>query len=393
MRIVKTCIAVILALATGLAVIAPAASAAGPLSEAAGAASSPAGAVISAAAGLSSETTEPESAAAGLNTLGLFLGVGVNANGTPDFALDRVPTRVEAVTMLVRLIGKEAEALSRTWAIPFTDVPDWAGRYVGYAYANGLTFGVSESIFGSDRGVTAAEYITFVLRALGYASGEDFEWDSAWTLSDELGFTDGRYGTGNGATPFLRADVAVISLNALKVCHNGSDTTLYSSLLEAGVFTISAARASGLGAAAEESAAEAAPANTATPGATEFERAVFILINLERERQGLNSLLWEPRLMNVARAYSEDMEQRRFFSHTNPEGQGLGARMQANNIVFSYAGENLARGYRTPESVVAAWMASASHRRAILSARATHMGVGVYNFYWTVNLVEFRTPR
>jgi hypothetical protein len=50
--------------------------------------------------------TEPASAADKLHTLGLFQGTGSNADGTPNYDLARTPTRAEAVTMLVRLLGK-----------------------------------------------------------------------------------------------------------------------------------------------------------------------------------------------------------------------------------------------------------------------------------------------
>ena len=65
-------------------------------------------------------------AAENLHELGLFQGVGTNADGTPNFDLDRAPTRHEAVTMLVRLLGKEAEARAGDWDMPFTDVDEWA---------------------------------------------------------------------------------------------------------------------------------------------------------------------------------------------------------------------------------------------------------------------------
>mgnify|MGYP001773963476 CR=1 FL=1 len=133
---------------------------------------------------------EAESAADMLYELGLFQGKGTDADGRPDYALDDVPTRQEAVTMLVRLLGKESEAKSGSWTIPFTDVAAWAAPYVGCAYANGLTTGVSASAFDGGSAVTAAQYITFVLRALGYRSGTDFQWNTSWKLSDSLGITD-----------------------------------------------------------------------------------------------------------------------------------------------------------------------------------------------------------
>ena len=64
-------------------------------------------------------------AAESLNSLGLFNGVGTNADGTPNFDLDRTPSRNEAVTMLVRLLGKENEAKSQEWETPFQDLDVW----------------------------------------------------------------------------------------------------------------------------------------------------------------------------------------------------------------------------------------------------------------------------
>ncbi len=171
---------------------------------------------------------EAQEAAQELYALGLFTGVGVNEDGTPDFDLEREPTRSEAVTMLVRLLGKEAEAKEGAWETPFTDVPDWAKPYVGYAYANKLTFGTGETTFGGKDPVSATQYLTFVLRALGYESGTDFQWNRAWELSDAVGMTDGRYGAADG--PFLRGDVAIISRNALYVSLKGGDETLLEAL-------------------------------------------------------------------------------------------------------------------------------------------------------------------
>ena len=158
--------------------------------------------------------TEAAEAADTLYALGLFKGTGTDADGKPVFDLDRAPTRAEAVTMLVRLLGKESEAKSGSWTTPFTDVADWAKPYVGYAYANGLTTGVGKGLFGGGRPVTAAQYLTFVLRALGYESGTDFSWDTAWTLTDALGITNGQYHAGTNNS-FLRADAALVSVCAL----------------------------------------------------------------------------------------------------------------------------------------------------------------------------------
>ena len=158
------------------------------------------------------DPTTAQSSAQLLYDLGLFRGTGTKPDGSPEFDLDRAPTRAEAVTMLVRLLGAEDQALKSIQPTPFADVPEWAAPYVGYAYKQGLTNGISEDLFGSDTPVTAAQYLTFVLRALGYQDGTDFFWSSAWTLTDNLGITAGEY---NETSKFLRGDAAVVSARAL----------------------------------------------------------------------------------------------------------------------------------------------------------------------------------
>ena len=165
---------------------------------------------------------EAIAAADELHALGLFNGTGTDANGKPIYDLDRAPTRHEAVIMLIRLLGKEEEASAGTWETPFTDVAEWAKPYIGYAYAHGLTSGTSATTFSGNNPVTASQYLTFILRVLGYEG--DFQWNKAWELSDAIGLTSGEY---NAKTDeFLRSDIALISENALSTKLKGSNVML-----------------------------------------------------------------------------------------------------------------------------------------------------------------------
>ena len=56
--------------------------------------------------------------------------------------LHKKVNRVEAITMLIKMMGEEGEALSGIYSHPFTDVPAWADPFVGYAYEHELTAGV-----------------------------------------------------------------------------------------------------------------------------------------------------------------------------------------------------------------------------------------------------------
>ncbi len=166
---------------------------------------------------------EAVSAAETLHGYGLLNGSGTNADGSINYDLDRAPNRYEAVTMLVRLLGKEEEARSQKWETPFVDVVDWAAPYVGYAYNNGLTSGTSATTFGGDSLVNASQYLTFILRALGYNSETDFSWNKAWELTDKLGITNGGYNT---STEFTRGDVAIVSNSVLNVKLKDGEKTL-----------------------------------------------------------------------------------------------------------------------------------------------------------------------
>ncbi|MDR1130974.1 MAG: hypothetical protein LBL15_00955 [Oscillospiraceae bacterium] len=228
------------------------------------------GAVALAAAGA-------QDAAEALFTLGVLRGVGTNADGTPDFALDKSATRGEAVTEIVRLMGKETEALSGNYGIPFTDVPDWVRAYVGYGYVNEIVKGYSAEAFGTDDPVTAAQYLTLLLRAMGYIDGTDFNWAAAYVLSDRLGITAGEITASNAAaiSGFTRGNMAVFTLNALAKpvkagTHGATETapkTLLKSLLDDGAVTRAAIDAAGLDDALKTGGAESTPGGVSGPGA------------------------------------------------------------------------------------------------------------------------------
>jgi len=187
------------------------------------------------AAAVNRDTSYEESLAYKLKALGLFKGVS-----DTDFDLDREPKRIEAVIMLIRLLGKEAEALGGTWAHPFTDVPSWAGadQYVGYAYQKGLTKGMGATVFGSSNVATVNMYLTFVLRSLGYSDTDnvDFSYSNPFSLAISTGILPSGVNTEN----FWRADVVVISYAALSASLKNSTSKLSDSLIAGGVFSASA---------------------------------------------------------------------------------------------------------------------------------------------------------
>lgn len=163
---------------------------------------------------------------------GLLNGTGVDQEGNPDFDLDSPLTREQAATLLVKLIGAEADALAGAWNTPFIDVSDWAKPYVGYAFALGITQGISGIQFGAKNIITASQYITFILKALGFDASKDFTWNKSWELSDDLGITNGEYNSDND-TDFLRADAIRITYETLQYKQK-SETSYITKLFEEG---------------------------------------------------------------------------------------------------------------------------------------------------------------
>jgi uncharacterized protein YkwD len=100
-------------------------------------------------------------------------------------------------------------------------------------------------------------------------------------------------------------------------------------------------------------------------------------------------------LAKVATAHSADMAKKDYFSHYSKNGDSPFDRMKAAGYRYSSAGENIAAGYRTPSSVVSAWLKSTGHCKNIMKKSYKELGVGyatggLYGSYWTQ---DFGTPR
>lgn len=167
-----------------------------------------------------------------LKELGIF-------NGREDgFALEEKPNRVEAAVVLLRLIGKEEEALAENIPNNFTDVPDWADAQIGYLYQNGLIKGMSETTFGNNP-IDFDQMMTLILRALGYSeAANDFVWNEAAQKAVELSvLTPRAYAEINCEEDFTRGDLATCMFYALQATVKESDLTLIKTLANNSVFT------------------------------------------------------------------------------------------------------------------------------------------------------------
>lgn len=167
---------------------------------------------------------DTEAQAQMLYDLGLFKGTD------KGFALEKSMTRAEASVMLTRLLGAEKTALAGNWKHPFTDVPQWADKYVGWLYQNGLTKGVSATLYGSQRNVTCGQYCIFLTRA--HLDADSYQ-GTAFVDNDEVRQTD--------EEGFIRGDAVSLSARLLSTNYakNGdeSDRSVAEKLIDDGVFT------------------------------------------------------------------------------------------------------------------------------------------------------------
>lgn len=119
--------------------------------------------------------------------------------------------------------------------------------------------------------------------------------------------------------------------------------------------------------------------------ALSYEQQVVELVNGIRAQNGLRPLAANWQLSRVARYKSQDMLNKKYFSHTSPTYGSPFDMIKSFGISYKTAGENIAMGYRTPQAVVDGWMNSPGHRANILNASFTQIGVGYVanGHYWT----------
>lgn len=106
------------------------------------------------------------------------------------------------------------------------------------------------------------------------------------------------------------------------------------------------------------------------------EQEMLRLVNRERAIEGLQPVAFDNALRDVARAHSDDMFKRGYFSHYTPDGVSPFDRMNNAGISYVYAGENLALAPTTPLAHQGL-MNSPGHRANILNPNFNKIGIGV----------------
>ena len=107
-------------------------------------------------------------------------------------------------------------------------------------------------------------------------------------------------------------------------------------------------------------------------------QSVVNQVNQERAARGLSALRVDPKLTAVAQIRAQEIVER--FSHTRPDGTKWST---VSSVAY---GENIPKGQRTADKVMAAWMSSSDHRANILRASYGSIGVACVKsgnvYYW-----------
>jgi uncharacterized protein YkwD len=118
------------------------------------------------------------------------------------------------------------------------------------------------------------------------------------------------------------------------------------------------------------------------------EQEIFDITNAYRIRNKLKPLIWDELTAEVAYEHSKDMAENNDFSHTSKKYGSLSDRLNKAKVVYQAAGENIAANYTDGPAAVEGWLNSKGHRDAMLNKDFTHLGVGVYQKYYTQNFIQ-----
>ncbi|MEQ1735693.1 MAG: cell wall-binding repeat-containing protein [Rhodoglobus sp.] len=133
-----------------------------------------------------------------------------------------------------------------------------------------------------------------------------------------------------------------------------------------------------------------APASAVSSQVTE----VVAQVNQHRANAGLAALVSDPTLDAAAQAWAQHLASTGTFVHSTYDWRVS----QISGAGWTNSGENIAAGYSTSSSVMAAWMGSAGHRANILNSSYTGIGVGYvqggpYGYYWVQIFARSTAPR
>lgn len=107
------------------------------------------------------------------------------------------------------------------------------------------------------------------------------------------------------------------------------------------------------------------------------EQTIIDMTNAVRAKAGVGHLVMDARLMRSAQAKANDMAQKSYFDHANPDGYRMIYWIKPTGYEFTLAGENLARGFTDIDRLMNGWINSPGHYKNLVEPKFQDMGVGI----------------
>ncbi|HZW68816.1 MAG TPA: CAP domain-containing protein [Pseudogracilibacillus sp.] len=118
-----------------------------------------------------------------------------------------------------------------------------------------------------------------------------------------------------------------------------------------------------------------------------MEEHIVSVTNVYRNRFDLPLLEYDSLVSKVAYAHSKDMHDQQYFSHESKDGRGLKERIEAEDVYYVGAGENIAAQHSDALAAMHGWLNSEGHRETMLNEQYNYLGVGVHRLYYTQNFI------
>lgn len=117
---------------------------------------------------------------------------------------------------------------------------------------------------------------------------------------------------------------------------------------------------------------------------TDLINEVYEITNNYRYLVGVSSLILDSSLVEAASIRAKELSDS--FSHTRPNGSSCFTVLSELGISYGTAGENIAAGYSSSQSVMEGWRSSSGHYQNIISSKFKKIGIGVNiinnQYYW-----------
>lgn len=107
------------------------------------------------------------------------------------------------------------------------------------------------------------------------------------------------------------------------------------------------------------------------------QKRLIELTNGERQKKGLPQLLENEALNKAAELKAQNMFSENYWAHFAPSGKTPWDFILGSGYKFTFAGENLAKNFYSPDDVVIAWMASSTHKENLLNPKYQDIGIAV----------------